>query len=46
VITEARIAVHATLAIANDLTRTRRVSTRPHLTTELVTLMAMALGIG
>jgi AcrR family transcriptional regulator len=43
---EARITVHAVLAIANDLTGTRRVTARPHLTTELATLMTAALGVG
>jgi hypothetical protein len=43
---EARITVHAALTIANDLVRTRRVSTRSHLTIELVTLMTAALGVG
>jgi hypothetical protein len=43
---EARITVHAALTIANDLTRTRRVTARPHLTTELATLMTAALGVG
>lgn len=41
---EAKITVHAALTIANDLTRTRRVNTRPHLAPELVTLMTAALG--
>jgi AcrR family transcriptional regulator len=43
---EARITAHAALTIANDLVRTRRVSSRPHLTSELVTLMTAALGVG
>jgi AcrR family transcriptional regulator len=42
---EAKITVHAALTIANDLTRTRPVSTRPHLEAELGTLMAAVLGI-
>lgn len=40
---ESRIAVHAALTIANDLTRTRRISTRPHLRTELVTVLHAVL---
>lgn len=43
---EARITVHAALAIANDLARTRRVSTRPQLADELVALVTAALGVG
>jgi AcrR family transcriptional regulator len=42
---EANITVHAALTIANDLTRTRRTASRPHLPTELVTLMTVALGL-
>jgi hypothetical protein len=42
---EAKITVHAALTIANDLARTRRVRTRPHLHAELVTLMRTVLGI-
>jgi AcrR family transcriptional regulator len=43
---EARITVHAALTIAYDLARTRRVTARPHLSTELATLMTAALGAG
>ncbi|MEU6642145.1 TetR/AcrR family transcriptional regulator [Saccharomonospora sp. NPDC046836] len=42
---EARITVHAALTIANDLTRTRRVSSRPALAAELVTVMTAVLRI-
>jgi AcrR family transcriptional regulator len=42
---EAKITVHAALTIANDLARTRRVSSRPHLETELGALMTTALGL-
>ncbi|PXY26698.1 TetR family transcriptional regulator [Prauserella sp. PE36] len=42
---EAKITVHAALTIANDLTRTRRVSGRPGLAAELVALMSAALDI-
>ncbi|SFO96087.1 DNA-binding transcriptional regulator, AcrR family [Amycolatopsis arida] len=42
---EAKITVHAALTIANDLTRTRRVRTRPRLPDELVTLMTAVLDI-
>jgi AcrR family transcriptional regulator len=42
---EAKITVHAALTIANDLTRTRRVSSRPHLETELGALMTAVLGL-
>jgi AcrR family transcriptional regulator len=42
---EAKITVHAALTIANDLTRTRRVSSRPHLETELCALMTAVLGL-
>lgn len=38
--------MHAALAIANDLVRTCRVSTRRKLTIEFVTLMTAALGVG
>jgi hypothetical protein len=43
---EAKITVHAALTIANDLARTRRVNSRPHLETELGVLMAAVLGLG
>jgi AcrR family transcriptional regulator len=42
---EAKITVHAALTIANDLTRTRRVNSRPHLEPELITLMTTVLGL-
>ncbi|WP_019809116.1 TetR/AcrR family transcriptional regulator [Saccharomonospora halophila] len=42
---EIRIAVHAALTIANDLTRTRRVAARPNLAAELGTLLRAVLGI-
>jgi AcrR family transcriptional regulator len=42
---EARITVHAALTIANDLTRTRPISNRPYLNTELVTLMTAVLDV-
>jgi AcrR family transcriptional regulator len=42
---EARITVHAALTIANDLARTRRISTRPGLAAELTTMMAAALDV-
>jgi AcrR family transcriptional regulator len=42
---EAKISVHAALTIANDATRTRRVSGRPGLAAELVTLMRAVLDI-
>jgi AcrR family transcriptional regulator len=42
---EAKITVHAALTIANDLTRTGRVSSRPHLETELGALMTTVLGL-
>jgi AcrR family transcriptional regulator len=43
---EAKITVHAALTIANDLSRTRRVSTRANLPAELVALMSAVLGLG
>ncbi|MBK1785780.1 TetR/AcrR family transcriptional regulator [Prauserella cavernicola] len=43
---EAKITVHAALTIANDLTRTRRVSGRPTLPAELVTLLSAVLDLG
>lgn len=42
---EAKVTVHAALTIANDLTRTRRIATRPNLNTELLTLMTAALDL-
>ncbi|WP_197318501.1 TetR/AcrR family transcriptional regulator [Saccharomonospora sp. NB11] len=42
---EAKITVHAALTIANDLTRTRRVASRPNLVEELTTLLHAVLGI-
>jgi hypothetical protein len=42
---EARITVHAALTIANDLARTRRFATRPHLAADLATLMTATLGV-
>ncbi|HET6503404.1 MAG TPA: TetR/AcrR family transcriptional regulator [Amycolatopsis sp.] len=36
---EAKITVHAALTIANDLTRTRRIASRPRLSAELVAVM-------
>lgn len=42
---QAKILTHAALTIANDLTRTRRVASRPHLPAELTALMAAVLGI-
>jgi AcrR family transcriptional regulator len=42
---EAKITVHAALTIANDLTRTRRVSARPRLEIELSALMIAVLGL-
>ncbi|PXY21015.1 TetR/AcrR family transcriptional regulator [Prauserella muralis] len=42
---EARITVHAALTVANDLARTRRVSGRPNLAAELVTLMTAVLDL-
>ncbi|SDX72231.1 DNA-binding transcriptional regulator, AcrR family [Amycolatopsis xylanica] len=42
---ESKIIVHAALTIANDLTRTRRVNTRPNLEAELVALMTAVLGL-
>ncbi|CAM2927018.1 TetR/AcrR family transcriptional regulator [Saccharomonospora xinjiangensis] len=43
---EAKITVHAALTIANDLTRTRRVASRPNLVAELTTLLHAVLDIG
>ncbi|QRP47344.1 TetR/AcrR family transcriptional regulator [Amycolatopsis sp. FDAARGOS 1241] len=40
---EAKIRVHAALTIANDLTRTRRVSGRPNLEAELTALLRTVL---
>ncbi|GLY64569.1 TetR family transcriptional regulator [Amycolatopsis taiwanensis] len=40
---EAKITVHAALTIANDLTRTRRIASRPRLAMELVALMTAVL---
>lgn len=40
---EAKITVHAALTIANDLARTRRVTTRPNLPAELETLLKAVL---
>ncbi|GAA1961534.1 TetR/AcrR family transcriptional regulator [Amycolatopsis minnesotensis] len=42
---EVKIIVHAALTIANDLSRTRRVSVRPHLEEELTALLHAVLGI-
>ncbi|HKT01667.1 MAG TPA: TetR family transcriptional regulator, partial [Rugosimonospora sp.] len=42
---EARVTVHAALAIANDLVRTRRFATHPALPTRLVTLLTAALAL-
>lgn len=42
---EVKITVHAALTIANDLTRTRRTSSRPHLTAELTAMMSAVLGL-
>ncbi|EIF00260.1 TetR/AcrR family transcriptional regulator [Saccharomonospora glauca] len=42
---EAKITVHAALTIANDLTRTRRVASRPNLVVELTTLLHAVLGL-
>ncbi|EHR52497.1 transcriptional regulator [Saccharomonospora marina XMU15] len=42
---QAKITVHAALTIANDLTRTRRVNSRPNLTAELVALLEAVLDI-
>ncbi|OXM63249.1 MULTISPECIES: TetR/AcrR family transcriptional regulator [Amycolatopsis] len=43
---EAKITVHAALTIANDLSRTRRVNSRPGLAAELRVLMAAVLDLG
>lgn len=42
---EAKITVHAALTVANDLTRTRRINSRPHLRTELTSLMRAVLDL-
>ncbi|WP_020420442.1 TetR/AcrR family transcriptional regulator [Amycolatopsis sp. ATCC 39116] len=42
---EAKITVHAALTIANDLSRTRRVNSRPGLAAELRVLMAAVLDL-
>lgn len=42
---EVKIIVHAALTIANDLSRTRRVTVRPHLEEELTALLHAVLGI-
>ncbi|MDT8911612.1 helix-turn-helix domain-containing protein [Amycolatopsis sp. PS_44_ISF1] len=42
---EAKVRVHAALTVANDLSRTRRVSGRPHLQAELTTLLHAVLGL-
>ncbi|MBB4688620.1 TetR/AcrR family transcriptional regulator [Amycolatopsis jiangsuensis] len=43
---EAKIRVHAALTIANDLSRTGRVKTRPDLPAELTELLYAVLGLG
>ena len=43
---EAKIRVHAALTIANDLSRTGRIKSRPHLQTELTTVLHAVLGLG
>ena len=43
---EAKVRVHAALTVANDLSRTRRVSGRPHLQAELTALLHAVLGLG
>ncbi|MFD2470995.1 TetR/AcrR family transcriptional regulator [Amycolatopsis silviterrae] len=43
---EARIRVHAALTIANDLSRTGRVKSRPQLQTELTAVLHTVLGLG
>ncbi|GAA3572802.1 TetR/AcrR family transcriptional regulator [Amycolatopsis ultiminotia] len=43
---EAKIRAHAALTIANDLSRTGRVKTRPDLETELSALLHAVLGLG
>lgn len=43
---EAKITVHAALTIANDLTSTRRIASRPRLAGELIALMTAVLGVG
>ncbi|AIJ25810.1 TetR/AcrR family transcriptional regulator [Amycolatopsis methanolica] len=42
---EAKITVHAALTVANDLSRTRRVNSRPGLAAELRVLMAAVLDL-
>ncbi|PRX49122.1 TetR family transcriptional regulator [Prauserella shujinwangii] len=42
---ECKITVHAALTIANDLSRTRRVNSRPGLDAELVALMTAVLDV-
>ncbi|OQO92330.1 TetR family transcriptional regulator [Saccharomonospora piscinae] len=42
---EARITAHAALTIANDLTRTRRVASRPHFGAELTALLHAVLDV-
>jgi len=42
---EAKITVHAALTIANDLSRTRRINSRPGLAAELRVLMAAVLDL-
>jgi AcrR family transcriptional regulator len=42
---EAKVRVHAALTVANDLSRTRRVSGRPHLQAELTALLHAVLGL-
>ncbi|WP_328604037.1 TetR/AcrR family transcriptional regulator [Amycolatopsis sp. NBC_00345] len=42
---EAKVRVHAALTVANDLSRTRRVSGRPHLQAELTALLHAILGL-
>lgn len=42
---EGRVVVHMALTIANDVMHTGRLAGRPHLHTELATIMAVALGL-
>ncbi|GAA1023522.1 MULTISPECIES: TetR/AcrR family transcriptional regulator [Amycolatopsis] len=42
---EAKIRVHAALTIANDLSRTGRIRSRPHLQTELTAVLHAVLGL-
>ncbi len=42
---EAKIRVHAALTIANDLSRTGRIKSRPHLQTELTAVLHAVLGL-